>query len=287
MDTKSKELKMFAAGKGAFTLVELLVSITILSLLLVMLAQVYDMSSRTLRTTTSAMQSFDDVRAILFSMRKDFVAATFRTNTDRTLGLLVEDPSGLDVSGMTVDKLAAFTFPDEKVKTFGSMSFITHCVYYWSRERGELYRAYYDTSVYTNVLMSPAVAVAVDGNNTNANQNRLRNITLAYSTTDWVGSSEMLAAMATATNLPVLRNVFDIEFRSHNNSSGTSYATNWLASQGLPVWMEIRLGVCRDQDRPLFLRQATNGGVVETNRLQYFHVSVPFPNRGVRDNRIY
>lgn len=287
------------AVRRGFTLIEILVAITILSLMLLMTAQIFGAFSQVFRSATATMQSFDDVRVILFAIRKDLIGAMVRTNTHRELTFESVAPSLVVLpSGRQADAMLAFTVPDEKVRSLKTMSFVTHYAYLWDAIKGRLYRATYDTEVYRDVLEDSSISASESGKDESANVKRLRNLTLSYALgPTWPTSPEFYRAIqAVATEgqeIPILRNVYDFKVKCHEDASGASVAPSWPASRGeLPYYVELILGVARDEDVPIFAKAAEDAGGPITDpallsRLQRFVLTVPMLNRGVVDNRSY
>lgn len=265
-------LRPLLLGHAAFTLLELLVSVTILALMFTMIAGLFEGFSRTTKDSTAHMDAYERARGLLALLSRDLGSAMVRTNLNRTLNFEVES----DSDGITVN----FCTVEERLRDLTNMSFVTHASYFWKGgPTYALYRAEQNSfSDNTDLL---ATAASSDNSSTNANKSRLTRMTLAYDlgSASWPGSPAMVSARSRGTNAPVIENLFD--FRVVCISEANVRSTNAWTASALPKSLEIQLAVAD----PRLARSVAAGPSPSTDdRLRRFTVTIPMINRGVVDS---
>jgi prepilin-type N-terminal cleavage/methylation domain-containing protein len=266
---------------SGFTLIEVLVSVILLAVMLVMLAGVFDVYNKSYTRSTSSMQTYDDVRTIVSLMSHDLSAAMVRTNANRILNFSVSGTAGGVEIFMAV--------PDPKLQSLTNMSFTSHIAYFWQTNTYQVYRAIYNTQLYPQSLINTASSAS--NTDFTANASRLQNMTLAYSSGspgnwfNWTTDPNMVAAMNTATNLPILRNVLTFNVLCYswddtgNSASATVTTNTWQDGTRLPRYIKLQFGVANDKDAAAVKRNPSL-----TNLLENFEVTVPMVNYGVTNN---
>jgi len=253
---------------------ELLVSVSVLVIFLVMVLNIVDLFNKTFTRTTSAMQTYDDVRAIVSLLGRDVSSAMVRTNANRQLNFAVSS-SGNRVS-------LYFAVPDPKLPSLTNMSFVTHLCYFWDRDRAGFYRAVQNS--YLDNARTLATASSANNIDYSANRDRLRDMTLSYASASpygWHSAPEMTNAVESALDLPILRNVFTFEadcFTNRPSQAGSPLAT-WNNSSELPRYIRLRFGVAEEKTAAVLRRDPSR-----TELLRQFEITVPMIGYGVYDN---
>lgn len=257
------------ARQAGFGLLELLVAMTVLLILLALFARSFQLVSRGMKRTTSGMETFEEVRSVAAFVGRDIGNALVRTtHANRNLSFRITDTSE--------GKAIYFVYPEEKVSSLGTMSFVTHCAYTWDRDKAELYRAAYNTSLDPARLM--ATASTIDNRaDTAANRSRLTKMTLSYDFGgSWFSSPEMTKAIAESRNVPVLRNVFGFEtqiFPASAPKPAANAVTEWTDDQSLPRSLQLVFRVANDRDAATLRRNPT-----QSELLRKFVIAVPMRN---------
>jgi len=278
MDTVNYLFRMKPRVEAGFTLIEVLVSVVILGIMLGMLAAVFDVYNRSYTRSTSSMQTYDDVRTIISMMSHDLSAAMVRTNANRILNFSVTGAPGNVTVFMAV--------PDPKLQSLTNMSFVSHIAYFWQSNTCQVCRAIYNTQIDNSLLL--ATKSSASNTSTAVNAARLQNMTLAYANSSsgnwfgWTTSPEMVNAMNSVTNLPILRNVITFNVLCYTNGASTSgvpTTNTWSDGTSLPRYLKMQLGVANDKDAAAIRRNPAL-----TNMLENFEVTVPMMNYGVTNN---
>jgi hypothetical protein len=249
----------------------LLVSVTVLALMFLMLASLFEGFARTTKDSTAHMEAYERTRSLLGLLSRDLSAAMVRTNQNRNLNFEVSSTAdGIEINFCTID---------ERLRDLTNMSFVTHASYFWKGSpEWALYRA--EQNSYHDNADLLGTASASDNSATNANKARLTSMTLAYALgAGWATSPKMVAARDSSTNTPVFQNLFDFQVVCVSDN-GTRSTNSWTASE-LPRALEIVTAVAD----PKLARSISQSPTPSTDdRLRRFTITIPMINRGVRDS---
>ncbi len=247
-----------AAG---FTLIEVLVSVTILAIIMSMILSMFDVYTRTLKSTRSKMEMLDEVRTIVLSLSREIGSAMVRTDPDRYLNMRIVDTS----TNLTLYSALL----DENITSLTNMSFVSHYGYRWVKpdvndkeKSAALYRVSYNTKNELATLLGTASSST--GQDLAANIARLKTITLSYRSGGpyaWTTATEFQGLFDQNTNIPIMRNLFDMQILSYNNIpiDSTTPSTNaWNDSTALPHYMEIIFYVADENTAPKLWRNLTD-----------------------------
>lgn len=81
-------------GQGAFTLIEILVSVTVLSMMILFLFSVFNLASQAWQSSEKKVDAFREARAALFVMRRDLSGIQVGTNLPMALNQTLVDNLG-------------------------------------------------------------------------------------------------------------------------------------------------------------------------------------------------
>jgi len=257
-----------------FTLLEMLVSVTVLVIFLLMVLNITDLFNRTYTRTTSAMQTYDDVRAIVSLIGRDLSSSMVRTNAGRRLNFAVT-ASGNRTS-------IYFAVPDPKLQSLTNMSFVSHLAYFWDQDRAAVFRAVQNSYLDNSALLN--TAASANNDSYSANSGRLGDITLSYGSGSpyaWHSDTAMTTAITQALDLPVLRNVFSFEALCYTNlpSQGGSPVSTWSDPDSLPRYLRLKVGVADEKNAAVVRRDPSR-----TDLLRQFEITVPMVGYGVYGN---
>jgi prepilin-type N-terminal cleavage/methylation domain-containing protein len=271
--------------RRGFTLVELLAVMGLMVIILTLLGMLYQQFFKVVETVTETTGAYDEIRSVNQMFTREMGSTLCRNNPNRWLNFRVkEDQKGIYIY---------FTAPDEALDSTLDMSFISHYAWYYRKADRAVYRAIYNTRLYPDDLLS--TAASSDNDNSQANRNRLKDMTLAYQHNapyGWTEDPRFTRLLDQPGYKALLNKVYRFEVRCYDRPAGSPNArpkNTWDDHASLPVYVELVVGVAKGGvARRAEQELASHGKLTETaKQLNTFVLSIPMINHGVYDNAQY
>lgn len=119
--------------KKGFSLLELMVAVGVLAVLLLLLAQAFDVFSKTVASGRSGVKMFEEARVAAALMKREVGSAIVRENSG--LSFNIQNTSS------PVGTVLQFSIPAENTAILTNMSLLKHICYLWDPERNTLHRS--------------------------------------------------------------------------------------------------------------------------------------------------
>lgn len=214
--------------RGAFTLIEMLVSALVLAFIVMLAAQMTSGVISTVSHSGHRLDASESVRAAVQTMREELGSAVVSTRSGRFLNLkLTADDESVRLF---------YAIPRAQTADLARMGFVEHVAYVWDRKERTLARGAYHSSRDPELARGTPSPVP--------NTARLRALTPAYRGEEpygWIDLPLWEERLAQAQRTPLLRNVAEWKVECFESATldDEEPATTWEKADRLPAAMRV------------------------------------------------